>query len=147
MSDWSSDVCSSDLLRGAQASEPCSRRRSRFFGIPHRPCHRLVVKQRRRRHKARMSQAPRPLFSSARHRAQRDRMARMPAPANFLAPIIAETLLDRLAMVTREFRRTLLVGAHDGALTDHLRATGPDLITIEAAPRLAARTAARKSVV
>jgi len=89
-----------------------------------------------------MSQAPRPLFSSARHRAQRDRMARMPAPANFLAPIIAETLLDRLAMVTREFRRTLLVGAHDGALTDHLRATGTDLIIIEAAPRLAARTAA-----
>src|SRR3546814_15024088 len=45
-------------------------------------------------------------------------------------------------MVTREFRRTLLVGAHDGALTDHLRATGTDLIIIEAAPRLAARTAA-----
>src|SRR3546814_7488464 len=89
-----------------------------------------------------MSQAPRPLFSSARHRAQRDRMARMPAPANFLAPIIAETLLDRLAMVTREFRRTLLVGAHDGALTDHLRATGTDIIIIEAAPTLAARTAA-----
>src|SRR3546814_6132889 len=42
--------------RGAQASEPCSRRRIRFFGIPHRPRHRRVVKHRRRRHKARMSQ-------------------------------------------------------------------------------------------
>src|SRR3546814_16998861 len=25
--------------RGAQASEPCFRRRIRFFGIPHRTCH------------------------------------------------------------------------------------------------------------
>jgi len=33
-----------------------------------------------------MSQSPRPLFSAARHRAQRDRMARLPASANFLAP-------------------------------------------------------------
>src|SRR3546814_9369511 len=44
---------------GAQASEPCFRRRIRFFGIPHRPCHRRVVKPRRRRHKARLSQADR----------------------------------------------------------------------------------------
>src|SRR3546814_4113565 len=87
-----------------------------------------------------MSQAPRSLFSPARHRAQRDRMARLPAPANFLAPIIAETLLDRLTMVTREFRRTLLVGPHDAALTDHLRATVTDLTIIEAAPQLASRT-------
>ena len=89
-----------------------------------------------------MSQAPRPLFSSARHRAQRDRMARLPATANFLAPIIAETLLDRLTMVTREFSRTLLVGAHDAALIDHLRGTGTDLMIIEAAPRLASLTGA-----
>lgn len=65
-------------------------------------------------------------------------MARLPAPANFLAPIIAETLLDRLTMVTREFRRTLLIGAHDKALADHLRATGTDLCIAEAGPRLAA---------
>src|SRR3546814_3712198 len=69
-------------------------------------------------------------------------MARLPAPANFLAPSIAETLLDRLTMVTREFRRTLLVGAHDAALTDHLRGTGTDLTIIEAAPQLASRTGA-----
>jgi SAM-dependent methyltransferase len=89
-----------------------------------------------------MSQPPRPLFSSARHRAQRDRLARMAEDANFLAPIIAETLLDRLAMVTRDFPRTLVVGAHDAALIDHLRATGTDVSIVEAAPRLAARTGA-----
>src|SRR5690606_18621345 len=128
--------------RRAQTGEPCPRRSARSFGIPRRPCHRRVVPYRPRRHKRRMSQAPRPLFSSARHRAQRDRMARLPPAANFLAPIIAETLLDRLTLVTREFRRTLLVGAHDAALIDQLRATGTGLTSIEAAPRLADRTAA-----
>ena len=86
-----------------------------------------------------MSQPPM-LFSSARHTAQRDRMARLPADANFLAPIIAETLLDRLSMVTREFRRTLLIGAHDAALAAALRATGTELTLFEAGPRLAAAT-------
>jgi SAM-dependent methyltransferase len=69
-------------------------------------------------------------------------MARLPAPANFLAPLIAETLFDRLAMVTREFPRTLLIGAHDAALADHLRATGTALTIAEAGPRLAAKTGA-----
>jgi hypothetical protein len=89
-----------------------------------------------------MSQPTRPLFSAVRHRAQRDRMATLPASANFLAPIIAETLLDRLAMVTREFPRTLLIGAHDQALADHLRGIGTALTVIEAGPRLAADKAA-----
>ncbi len=92
-----------------------------------------------------MSQSPHQppmLFSSARHAAQRDRMAGAPADANFLAPLIAETLLDRLSMVTREFRRTLLIGAHDGALIDQLRATGTELTLFEAGPRLAAATGA-----
>ena len=39
---------------------------------------------------------PAMLFSPARHAAQRDRMGRLPADANFLAPIIADTLLDHL---------------------------------------------------
>ena len=65
-------------------------------------------------------------------------MARMPASANFLAPIIAETLLDRLAMVTRDFPRVLLIGAHDRALADHLRSVGKELTIVEAGPRLAA---------
>jgi len=69
-------------------------------------------------------------------------MVLLAASANFLAPIIAETLLDRLAMVTREFPRTLLIGAHDIALANHLRATGTELTIAEAGPRLAAASAA-----
>lgn len=117
-------------------------RNVRYCPILRRARHRPLVKHRRGRHKRRMSQPPRPLFSPARHRAQRDRLARLPANANFLAPIVAETLLDRLAMVTRAFPRTLVVGAHDAALIDRLRATGTDLCIIEAAPRLAARMGA-----
>ena len=89
-----------------------------------------------------MSQPPAPLFSTARHRAQRDRLARPPADANFLAPIIAETLLDRLSMVTRDFPRTLLIGAHDAALAEQLRGTGTELTILEAGRRLAAATRA-----
>ena len=85
---------------------------------------------------------PAMLFSPARHAAQRDRVGHLPADANFLAPIIAETLLDRLAMVTREFERVLLIGAHDAALTDALRARGSSLTMIEAGPRLAGMSGA-----
>jgi len=88
-----------------------------------------------------MSQPP-SLFSAARHRAQRDRLARLPPDANFLAPILAETLLDRLDMVTRDFDRILLIGAHDAALADALRARGRALDLFEAGPRLAAATGA-----
>lgn len=69
-------------------------------------------------------------------------MARLPAAANFLAPIVADTLLDRLSMVTRTFSRTLLIGAHDAALADQLRATGTGLTLFEAGPRLAEATGA-----
>lgn len=88
-----------------------------------------------------MSSQPR-LFSPARRRAQRDRMAALPPGADFLAPIIAETLFDRLAMVTRAFPRALLIGAHDPALAAHLRAGGSDVTIWEAGPRLAARAGA-----
>ncbi len=122
---------------GPEAAGPWRSKRAFVFDIPSRR-HSRLVQHRRGRHKQRMSQPSRPLFSVARQRAQRDRMARLPASANFLAPIIAETLLDRLAMVTREFSRTLLVGAHDRALTDHLRGADGDLTIIEAGPQLAA---------
>lgn len=86
--------------------------------------------------------APRTLFSPARTAAQRDRMGAFPGKSNFLAPIIAETLLDRLAMVTRPFRRALLIGAHDNDLAAALGATGADVTLFEAGSRLAARTGA-----
>ncbi|MBA3940820.1 MAG: methyltransferase type 12 [Sphingopyxis sp.] len=88
-----------------------------------------------------MSQPP-PLFSAARTRAQRDRLAALPAGADFLAPIIADTLLDRLSMVTRAFRRTLLIGAHDAMLADQLRTSGTELTILEAGPALAASAGA-----
>lgn len=69
-------------------------------------------------------------------------MARLPADANFLAPIIAETLLDRLAMVTRAFSRILIIGAHDAALNAHFRASGAEVTLIEGGARLAAATGA-----
>lgn len=69
-------------------------------------------------------------------------MARLPAQANFLAPIIADTLLDRLAMVTRTFSRILIIGAHDRALNAHFHASGAEVTLLEAGPRLAAATGA-----
>src|SRR3546814_13189993 len=78
-----------------------------------------------------MAAAPAPLFSPARHRAQRDRLARLPADANFLAPHIPETLRGRLSLVPRTFSRTLLLGAHDPASAARLRATGADHDTTE----------------
>jgi SAM-dependent methyltransferase len=89
-----------------------------------------------------MSPPPAPLFSAARLRAQRDRLANLPPGADFLAPIIAESLLDRLAMVTRAFPRALLVGGHDAALAAHLRAMGSEVTILEAGPHLAAATGA-----
>lgn len=65
-------------------------------------------------------------------------MGAQPADANFLAPIIAETLLDRLAMVTRPLPRVLLIGAHDTALAEQLRAAAASLTMFEAGPNLAA---------
>ena len=41
-----------------------------------------------------MSQPPAPLFSPARHRAHRDPLAPLPQGADFLAPIIAETIAE-----------------------------------------------------
>lgn len=69
-------------------------------------------------------------------------MAGLPADANFLAPIIADALLDRLAMVTRTFARTLLIGAHDAALASQLRGTSTSLTLFEAGPRAAAQAGA-----
>lgn len=83
-----------------------------------------------------------PLFSPARNAAQRDRMAGARTDANFLAPLIAETLLDRLSMVTRAFGRTLLIGVHDTALADRLRATGTELTLFEAGRGLAEKVGA-----
>lgn len=80
--------------------------------------------------------SPAPIFSPARVAAQRDRMKNAPEGADFLKPIIADTIIDRLAMVTRKFARILLIGAHDAALAQHLRTLG-EVTIIESAPMLA----------
>lgn len=85
--------------------------------------------------------SPAPLFSRARSAAQRDRMIYAPAGADFLKPIIADAILDRLAMVTRDFSRILLIGAHDPELAQALRSRGA-LTILESAPLLAAQSGA-----
>jgi len=117
-------------------------RRGSAVDIARRCPHVPLVKQDARRHKRRMSSPPAPLFSAARLRAQRDRLAKLVPGADFLAPIIAESLLDRLAMVTRAFPRALLIGAHDPSLAAQLRAAGSEVTILEAGPRLAAATGA-----
>lgn len=89
-----------------------------------------------------MTTVPPPLFSSRRQSAQRDRSARLPAGADFLAPIIADTLIDRLSMVTRRFDQALIIGAHDADLIAQVRARAASVTLAESAPRLAARTGA-----
>lgn len=83
--------------------------------------------------------SPAPLFSRQRIAAQRDRMMNAPEGADFLKPLIAETLIDRLSMVTREFSRILLIGAHDADLIHYLRGLGGELTILESGPALAAR--------
>lgn len=73
---------------------------------------------------------PPPLFSPQRRAAQRTRAA---GSDDFIAAMIAESLLDRLGMVTRRFKRALLV-AHDGhVLTEPLRAL-VGLLMVNATP-------------
>lgn len=104
------------------------------------PGHPGLVNQRQGRHKAAMIAPPTPteIFCRRRHRAQRDRMGAMGTAANFLAPIIADSLLDRLAMVRREFSHALLIGAHDPALIAALRPIAPELTITDAGFALAA---------
>lgn len=65
-----------------------------------------------------MTQPP-PLFSARRRLAQR---ARNRGAEDIIAPLIAESLLDRLGMVTRPFERALLVAPEEHALVGPLQA-------------------------
>jgi SAM-dependent methyltransferase len=85
--------------------------------------------------------SPAPLFSAARIAAQRDRLMNAPEGADFLKALTAETIIDRLSMVTREFSQILLIGAHDADLAAHLRTLGTVTI-IETGPALARKAGA-----
>lgn len=85
---------------------------------------------------------PAPIFSAARQAAQRDRLINAPQGADFLQPIIREAMLDQLAMVTRKFSRTLLIGAHDPAMFAALCELGGKVDQLESGPALARKTGA-----
>ncbi|MEY4270211.1 MAG: hypothetical protein RLZZ58_1427, partial [Pseudomonadota bacterium] len=85
---------------------------------------------------------PRDIFDRRRRAMMRDRMRPDDATENFIAPIMAESLIDRLAMVQRRFAEALLIGAHDLGLTAALAGQVDRLTLAEAAPRRAARAGA-----
>ena len=77
-----------------------------------------------------MTQPP-PLFSPRRRRAQR---ARHSSGDDFIAPLVAESLLDRLGMVTRQFERALLVAPEGHALAVPLRALARSVVVSATLP-------------
>lgn len=77
-----------------------------------------------------MSRPP-PLFSPRRRSAQR---ARRGASDDFVAPLIAESLLDRFGMVTRRFARALLIAPDGHPLAAPLHALVSSLMVSEQLP-------------
>ena len=74
---------------------------------------------------------PAPLFSPQRRAAQ---LARAVGADDFIAAMIAESLVDRLGMVTRRFERALLVARDGHGLVQPLRALVGSLDVAEAVP-------------
>jgi SAM-dependent methyltransferase len=70
-------------------------------------------------------------FDRALRRRRRDRAARRFANADYLHRLVAEDLLDRLDLVTRQFQRALVVGAAGAFLQDGLRARGIDVVSAD----------------
>lgn len=81
-----------------------------------------------------MTQPP-PLFSLRRRTAQR---ARHRGGGDFIAPLIAESLLDRLGMVTRQFERALLVAPSEHALAAPLSALADAVVVSDTLPNAGA---------
>jgi SAM-dependent methyltransferase len=69
-----------------------------------------------------VSAPPPPLFSPRRRHAQLARAAAAGKEADFIGPLIAESLLDRLTMVTRKFARALLIAPPHHPLFSPLQA-------------------------
>jgi len=78
-------------------------------------------------------------FDRALRRLRRDRAARQGGDAFFLHHRAADELLDRLDMVSRPFRRVLVLGIGDSWLADRLRARGLDVVAADSGARFAAR--------
>jgi SAM-dependent methyltransferase len=93
--------------------------------------HLRLVARRGRRHKRAMTMPP-ALFSAQRRRAQLARAQR--AEDDFIAPLIAESLLDRIGMVTRRFDRVLLVAQREQRLAAPLRTLAGSVEVAAAVP-------------
>jgi NADH dehydrogenase [ubiquinone] 1 alpha subcomplex assembly factor 5 len=68
------------------------------------------------------------IFDRALRRRRRDRAAAGFGHHDFLVAHMADELAERLAMVTRDFARVLVLGCHDGAVMDRFRAPGRTLV-------------------
>jgi SAM-dependent methyltransferase len=71
-------------------------------------------------------------FDRRLRRLRKDRAAPAFAEASYLHRLAADELLDRLSMVTREFRTALDLGCHDGYLAARLRQQGMEVTCAEA---------------
>ncbi|HYE28685.1 MAG TPA: methyltransferase domain-containing protein [Allosphingosinicella sp.] len=71
-------------------------------------------------------------FDRRLRRLRRDRAARHFAGAEYLHRVMADELIERLDLVTRDFRRVLDLGCADGYLTRRLRERGLDVTACDA---------------
>ena len=92
--------------------------------------HLRLVARRGRRHKRAMTMPP-ALFSPQRRAAQ---LARAAGREDFVGAMIAESLLERLDMVTRRFERALLVAQTNDVLAAALRAQVATLVVADMPP-------------
>jgi SAM-dependent methyltransferase len=71
------------------------------------------------------------IFDRRLRRLRRDRAAARPGGADYLHRFAADELLERLALVRRDFSRALDLGCGDSYLTDRLRERGIDVVTAD----------------
>jgi len=71
------------------------------------------------------------IFDRTARRRRRDRAARRFAEHAFLVDHIVEELADRLASVTREFSRVLILGSHDGRYANVFAAPGRTIVSAD----------------
>lgn len=70
-------------------------------------------------------------FDRRLRRLRRDRAAGRFGGANYLHRLIADELLERLSLITRQFSKALILGAPDEYLQSHLREQGVEVIAAD----------------
>jgi len=71
------------------------------------------------------------IFDRTLRRLRRDRAAPRFADHDFLIAHMADELAERLAMVTRDFGRALILGSHDGRIAQRFAAPGRTLLSAD----------------